>query len=169
MKKSIFAVLVTGLFLLGMAGSASAELLTFDTMPDGGGAVVLGTDMEWEDGYLYTDINTEPSADLFFNDTVYLNEFQMGGGDGIATVTAYSRIGTSFDYNELWTIDVDLSGAWVDVTAGLAGVDKLSVVPNDFVAKLDNMRINEVPNPVSIILFGAGLTGLTGLLRRKER
>ncbi len=87
MKKSIFAVLVTGLFLLGMAGSASAVLLDFPVYPDGSGYVTLGTDMEWEDGYLYTNINTEPSADLFFNDTVYLNEFQMGGGDGIATVT----------------------------------------------------------------------------------
>lgn len=179
MKTNLFTLLITGSSLLGVAGAANAELLTFDTMPDGGGAVTLGTWLDWNpDGYLNSDYDgsewDDDAAELFFNDTVSLNDFQLSSSTGgTATIVAYERIGTSFNVNEIWRQDVDLTDSWVTITANLAGVDRLSILKTSFTVNLDNVRINEdnpsaVSEPFSAALLSAGLLGLAGLRRRKK-
>lgn len=102
----------------------------------------------------YLDTVDAPSSTLFWADW---DGQQIG-----ATIDgAGSTVNTGF---ELETINFN-------VTAGTAGTHGLSLnddwIQGDFYVDNVALTMNTTPEPGSLVLFGSGMLGLAGLLRRK--
>jgi len=189
MKKKLLVGLVTGLFLAGMVGVASAVTLTFDTANTAG--ISLGGQMTWNStggGHLF---NEQWNLDDYinFDSATYVNDFQMnampwedyvGGDIGFIDIEAIDN-----GNNVIWDTTVDLRNYtnwsdWYTVSVETANVAQLRFVApgaaphyNGFWPSVDNLRINEssapVPEPATMLLFGTGLAGLVGMRRKKSR
>ncbi len=199
MKKQLLTSLATGLLLVGMSGFASAETYGFDTNPTTGDLITFDGALYWNDvggghasiGNYFTGgsiLFAEPTQVVGFD----LNALPWEGFTpsslqnmkiGDVTIRAYDD-----EDDMLWSTDVNLTGYdtwdnWLNVSVGTDElISKITLIPehtgsigdshSGFWPSIDNLEYDTaspVPEPATMLFVGAGLIGLAGTVRRKNR
>lgn len=194
-KKNLFGLILAGLMMLGIAGSANAAVIDFEGLvePDN------------RDGYIslpdgYSGFNWSNMGAIDYRIGSVGSGYEHGAISGTsvafnwAAQMAITSAGTSFDFNGAW-----FTAAWIDNTlkvegfnngqlmysigmelntttpqwlnANFSNIDSLQFSTNDHTwFAMDNFTYNETPTPIpaAIWLFGAGFAGIAGLRRRKK-
>ena len=198
MKRKLVTSLVVVMFLFGLAGIASATVLTFDDSSNLG--VNLAGSMQWNGtggGHLYMESYADTDYIMMLPSNTFVNDFQMNYqpwenyGLDPATTGGWLVDIKAFDAsnNVIWSNSVDLTSTasswnnWLTISINTANVAALSFSPtggpgqggiwvSGYWPSIDNMRINEnapVPEPSTFLLFGAGLVGVAFLRKRMRR
>ena len=206
MKKQFLTGLATGLFLVGIAGSASALTFTNGSFETGsflgwsansslGGITsvvtanagftatdgkyfanltansMLSSAQSWVAGEtLSFDWNFNANDYLPFNDVAIFGVIDTGGGDSnVVTLADVASVGTSVN-NYKATGWNTYEYTFATAGAGYIGFGVLNVKDdlNDSQLYIDNVGgSTPVPEPTTMLLFGAGLIGLVGYNRKR--
>ncbi|MBF0483345.1 MAG: PEP-CTERM sorting domain-containing protein [Candidatus Omnitrophica bacterium] len=184
--RKLLSLAVAVLVIAGFAGKASATMLTFDDPSTLG--VTLGGQMTWNGdggGHLYNE-QYDSNDFIYFTSPTRVNSFQMnampwegyGGGSGrFIDIAAFDS-----SHQQVWASTIDLTNytawnTWLNVSVDTENISSFTFYApgnapyyNGFWPSVDNMSINEtsnvVPEPISLLLFGTGLSGLA-FARRK--
>lgn len=84
-------------------------------------------------------------------------------------VTAAFKTSMDLDPNNGWTIIASFNPQFSDDLIPQLGISADSHGQGNFSFKLDNVTINSVPEPASMLLLGLGLIGLAGARRKFQK
>jgi hypothetical protein len=194
MKKKLLVGLAFGMMMGGVAGTASATILTFD---DVNGANPTTWDNEIYDGYgglnwndvyvLHQDLYPNSGYDLgvVSGEWVAYNVWDhIGTVDGTLFTFNGAYFTSAWDSDNTITAEGFLNGqslfsasfhinnqapTWLDFN--FTGIDSLTLNSSGYHFAMDNFTFNEtapVPEPATMLLIGTGLAGLIGARRRKK-
>jgi len=187
MKK--IGLLCASFLLVIWVGLAGATTLDFDDSNNLG--VSLGGSMTWNGqggGHIYCEQYYDDDSIMDLNGA-YVNSFQMngmpwenygGGYLGQIDIEAFDM-----NSNSVWFQTVDLSNYsswnnWLTVSVEKNDISMIKFYSpgssphyNGFWPSIDNMVINEsssspVPEPATMLLFGLGIIGISGIVRKKK-
>ena len=193
MKKNLLVGLVTGLFLAGMVGVASADVITFE---DAGTPIANGYyGFNWKNdvkigafhgtdstsGYYLLDPDGKVAYNWYGNDP---STISWTGTDTFDFNSADWR--SAWDTSQTLTLKgynngVELYSASTTIyryqetthwALNWTGLDTLKIWTSGSQYAMDNFTFNEsapVPEPATMLLFGTGLAGLVGMRRKKSR
>ena len=163
MKYKLTLAVMTLLLTIGLMPAAHADTLNFSLTPSWGGVEPGGT-------MTFTATVSAPNSnagDIFLNgDSANLGSLGVDDDDFFANAPFFLAPGDS-DTFAIFTVPIPVGtpfgtyGGYFEILGGADGgaQDTIAVTP---------FSVNVAPEPSSFVLFGSGLAGLVGMVRRKR-